>query len=159
MSLTLEPSLMLLAKCWLSWSLPDNSLPLHSESPAVLTMHRQAFRMSTEVSLATISSSLGCGLFVSLCEITLCQKRETKVLRCALECLFPFFWSASGLKFVQSEMNHTACGLLRKWWRKLGHKMKRQFGEGISCNVGVGPDWTPPFGSLPGTSKWEETQQ
>lgn len=34
--------------------------------------------------------------------------------------------------------------------------MKRQFGEGISCNVGVRPDRTPPFGSLPGTSKWEE---
>lgn len=91
-------------------------------------------------------------VFVKLLSV---RRGRQKFCAAHLNVFSHFFWSASGLKFVRSEMNHTACGLLHKWWRKLGHKMKRQFGEGISCNVGVGPDRTPPFGSLPGTSKWE----
>lgn len=55
-------------------------------------------------------------------------------------------------------MNRAASGLRYDVMEKWVQEIKREYVVGISCSVGVGPGRTPPFGSLPGTSKWEEIQ-
>lgn len=55
-------------------------------------------------------------------------------------------------------MNRTASGPCHDVMEKWEQEIKRGYVVGISCSVGVGPGRTPPFGSLPGTSKWEEIQ-